>query len=82
MLQARISKIQMPSLKMMNRVPDRMLQQIFKDQKAYMPVAVTTSPRKPSPTALLLAPKASAKASPMILNLKPTQEEPKQSAHG
>ena len=30
-LQARMSKIQMPTIKMMKKVPDKMLQSIFKD---------------------------------------------------
>mmetsp|Transcript_8120 Transcript_8120/g.11269 ORF Transcript_8120/g.11269 Transcript_8120/m.11269 type:complete len:89 (-) Transcript_8120:37-303(-) len=39
-LDSRLSKIQMPVSKVMNKVPDGVLQRIFKDHKEYLPVAL------------------------------------------
>ena len=36
----------MPKTKVMNKVPDRMLQKLLQDEKAYLPVAITTSPKR------------------------------------
>ena len=41
-----MSKLQMPKTKVMNKVPDRMLQKLLQDEKAYLPVAITTSPKR------------------------------------
>ena len=36
----------MPKTKVMNKVPDRMLQKLLQDEKAYLPVAITTTPKR------------------------------------
>ena len=41
MLDSRMSKIQMPVGKVMNKVPEGVLQKIFKANKEYLPVAVS-----------------------------------------
>ena len=40
MLDSRLSKIQMPTVKVMNKIPSGMLKKIFKDNKESFPVAL------------------------------------------
>lgn len=46
MLDSRMSKIQMPVAKVMNKVPDSVLQRVFKDNKEYLPVALNAKNQK------------------------------------
>ena len=46
MLDSRLSKIQMPVGKVMNNVPDSVLQRIFKDHREYLPVALSHNSQK------------------------------------
>jgi len=41
-----MSKIQVPGGKVINKVPDKMLQKLFEDNRVYLPVANMGSPRK------------------------------------
>ena len=41
MLGSRISKIQVPDIKVMAKVPDQVLQQMFIEQKPYLPVTIS-----------------------------------------
>ena len=45
-LASRMSKIQVPNVKVMNKVPDRMLQKLLQEEKHYLPVALTGSPKR------------------------------------
>ena len=36
----------MPAIKVMNKVPDHILSKFLNDEKAYLPVAISSSPKR------------------------------------